>query len=326
MKKCLITGGAGFVGFHLAKSLLESKKSVYLFDNFTRGKQDDDYKELMKNDNVFLLNRDITDPSSFEDLNNFDEVYHFAALNGTENFYNYPDKVIKVGVIGTINLLDWFKNQNKGILVFSSSSETYAGAEALLGKNFPIPTPENIPLVISDPRNTRWSYGGSKILGEILMFSYMKKYELADRIAIIRFHNIYGPRMGFEHVIPQFIERIIRRENPFQIFGSNYTRAFCYVDDAVKSINCIVENSKSMNKIINIGKDDEEIKIIDLAKKLFKIENYEVPIIEKKSPEGSVLRRCPDISKLKDLGFTPTISLDSGLSKTYKWYNKYYKM
>jgi nucleoside-diphosphate-sugar epimerase len=153
----------------------------------------------------------------------------------------------------------------------------------------------------------------------------MKKYELADRVAIIRFHNIYGPRMGFEHVIPQFIDRIIRRENPFKIFGSNYTRAFCYVDDAVKSINCIVENSKSMNKIINIGKDDEEIKIIDLAKKLFKIENYEVPIIEKKSPEGSVLRRCPDISKLKDLGFTPTISLDSGLSKTYKWYNKYYR-
>ena len=89
---------------------------------------------------------------------NFDFIYHFAAINGTNNFYSIPDDVIKVGVIGTINILDWFKNQNRGKLIFSSSSETYAGAEKLLGSKFPIPTDETIPLVINDPKNIRKIY------------------------------------------------------------------------------------------------------------------------------------------------------------------------
>ena len=113
-------------------------------------------------------------------MGNFDVVYHFAAINGTKNFYNSPDQVIKVGVIGTINILDWFKKQDKGVMIFSSSSETYAGTMNMLAGDFPIPTPEMIPLVIDNPKNNRWSYGGSKILGEILMFSYMKKYNLGS--------------------------------------------------------------------------------------------------------------------------------------------------
>lgn len=326
MSKYLITGGAGFIGFQLASHLSKIKSNkVYIFDNFTRGNEDVDFVNLLKKDNVFLIDRDITSPSSFNDLNDFDFIYHFAAINGTNNFYSIPDDVIKVGVIGTINILDWFKNQNRGKLIFSSSSETYAGAEKLLGSKFPIPTDETIPLVINDPKNIRWSYGGSKIIGEVLMYSYMKKYGLNSQLGLIRFHNIYGPRMGFDHVIPQFIERIINKENPFNIYGATATRAFCFIDDAINALELIMNNEKSMGDVFNIGNDKEEIQIVDLSKKLFNVANYQVDTKIQNAPKGSVDRRCPDISKIKKLGFEPSVSLDEGLIKTLKWYKNYYK-
>ena len=126
--------------------------------------------------------------------------------------------------------------------------------------------------------------------------------------------------MGYEHVIPQFIKRLVKKENPFKIYGGEETRTFCYVDDGIKATQMVMEHPETNGKTIHIGREDEEIKIIDLAKNLFKIGGEFPEIIVLPAPEGSVMRRCPDISKLKSLGFVPNISLQEGLKRTYDWY------
>src|SRR3989338_6033507 len=319
MIKTLVTGGAGFIGFHLAKSLANQGHEVTIFDNFARGQEDSEFKQLISNKNVKFLQRDITKAESFNDLEEFDYVYHLAMINGTENFYKMPDKVLKVGIIGTINVLDWFVKQSKGKLLFSSSSEAYSGTLNLLGDKFPIPTHENVPLVVEDPSNVRWSYGASKMLSEVAIYSWAKAYSMKNFV-IIRYHNIYGPRMGNEHVIPQFIERIVKNENPFKIYGGQETRTFCYIDDGVKATRMVMESSETNGKTIHIGRSDNEIKILDLSKKLFEIVNVNPEIKIHESPKGSVMRRCPDTTKLQQLGFVPEVSLEEGLRKTFDWY------
>ncbi|MDD5193392.1 MAG: aminotransferase class I/II-fold pyridoxal phosphate-dependent enzyme [Candidatus Nanoarchaeia archaeon] len=322
MKRVLITGGAGFIGLHLAKHLAEDGYVVVIIDNFERGREDADFNELIKKNNVDFINGDITKYETFDLLEGeFDYVYHLAAINGTENFYNLPDKVLRVGILGTLNILEWFSKQKKGKLLFSSSSEAYAGTMRLLKEKFPIPTPENIPLTVEDSSNVRWSYGASKILSEVAIYSYAKSRGL-DRFSIIRYHNIYGPRMGYEHVIPQFIERIVNEENPFKIYGGEETRTFCYIDDAVKATRMVMETESTNKRIIHIGRSDGEIKIIDIAKELFKISGFYPTIEILEAPEGCVKRRCPDTTKLKEIGFEAKVSLEDGLRKTFDWYNK----
>ena len=320
--KALITGGAGFVGFHLAKHLSSKGYEVHIADNFQRGRKDKDFDNLLKQENIRLIQLDVTQENQFSKLdNNYGQVYHFAAINGTGNFYKIPDQVIKVGVVGTINVLEWFSKKNKnGKIMFSSSSETYAGLMNILGNKFKIPTPEGVPLVVEDPKNVRWSYGASKIFGEVAFFSYAKARNF-KRFSIIRYHNIYGPRMGYEHVVPQFIERIAKKENPFRIFG-NSTRSFCYVDDAVDATQLVMESDKTNGEIIHIGRDDGEIKIKELAEELFDIADFHPKIKLDKEAEGTVKRRCPDIAKLKKLGFNPKVSLKEGLERTFEWYQR----
>lgn len=318
--KALITGGAGFIGYHLAKSLAEDRYDVTVLDNLARGVHDDDFKTLLEHPNVSFIKADITDSNALARLDKqYDYVYHLAAINGTENFYNIPDKVIKVGIIGILNILDWFVASRHGKILLSSTSEAYAGALTLLGDKFPIPTPEDVPLVVLDPHNVRWSYGGSKILSEITMHSYAKARHM-KRYAIVRYHNIYGPRMGYEHVIPQFLQRILRKQNPFPVYGGEETRAFCYVSDGIQATRAVMEHPHTDGQTVHIGKSDEEINIIDLARRLFDITGYHPSLDLHPAPEGSVKRRCPDITKLKQLGFTPRVNLNKGLAKTYDWY------
>ena len=320
MGKVLITGGAGFVGVHLAASLSREDNQVTLIDNFKRGERDKDLKKLLDRENVELVTGDITQRDMFDDLpSNFDYVYHLAAVNGTENFYNIPAQVLKVGTIGTLNVIDWFMGQRRGKLLFSSSSETYSGTSNLMGNAFPIPTPEEISLTVEDPENVRWSYGLGKIVGEVALHSHKKENGL-ENFVIVRYHNIYGPRMGNGHVIPQMIERLTKKENPFKIFGAEETRTFCYIDDTIKATRMIMESKDTNGLTYNIGNSDEEIKIKNLAKKLFDIAKIhpQTEIID--SPEGSVKRRCPDTTKLKNLRFSPRVSLEEGLEKTYNWY------
>lgn len=323
-KSALITGGAGFIGFHLARHLFNQNYNVTILDNFSRGEEDKEFEDLISKENVRFIRGNVINPQTFNQLaGDFDYVYHLAAINGTENFYSRPDEVLKVNVLGTLNILDWFIKQRGGKLLFTSSSETYAGALKLMGDNFPLPTPEEVPLVVDNPTNVRWSYGASKILGEVAIHAYAKSFGMRN-FSIIRYHNIYGPRMGDEHVMPQFIKRIVVGEDPFKILGGLETRTFCYVDDETRATQMVMESDETNGKTIHIGRSDGEIRITDLAEKLFDIAEVNPKLELLPAPEGSVIRRCPDTTKLQNLGFKAEVSLEEGLKKTYEWYkNKF---
>lgn len=318
LTKVLITGGAGFIGYHLSKNLSEHGYDVTLCDNFFRGKKDIELNRLVKNKNVKLINCDLTKKEQLKKLGNgYQYVYHLAAINGTRYFYEMPETVLRVNILSAINILDWFISSDCKKILFASSSEVYAS-----NKNLIIPTPENVPLSISDVYNPRFSYAGSKIAGELLFVNYSRKYNF--RMSIVRYHNIYGTRMGFEHVVPEFITRVLKKEDPFKILGGKETRAFCYVDDAIAATKLVMESEKTDGSITHVGNDTEEVRIIDLAKMMLKRFNFKPRLDIRPSPKGSVKRRCPNISKLRNIGYKPKIDLRTGLEKTFEWYRKVY--
>jgi nucleoside-diphosphate-sugar epimerase len=321
MNKVLVTGGAGFIGFHLVRYLRKLDYEITVIDDFSRGQHDDEFAVFTKQNDIKLINADMRKKDFFKELDNYyDEIYHLAAINGTKNFYNYPEKVLEVNILSLMNILDWINVRNCGKFVFTSSSEAYAGTITEYGNIYDyVPTKETIPLTINNVFNPRFSYGGSKLIGELLTVNFLNAKQV--KYSIVRYHNIYGERMGFDHVIPEFCKRIYNQENPFSIFGGNDTRAFCYVLDGVKATVAVMETNETDKQIIHVGNSNEEIKIIDMAKLLLKIANYNVGITIKDAPEGSVKRRCPDTEKLKSLtGFFSQVNLEHGLALTYKWY------
>ena len=325
-RKILITGGAGFIGLHLANHLLKEygdQAELVLVDNFQRGKADADFKKLLEDGRTKFLELDLTDLASFEKLGTgYDHVYHLAAINGTRNFYEMPHEVLRINTLSLVYMLGWFKEKNRdGKFCFTSSNEAYAGGLNAFGK-LPIPTPEKVPLVIDDPYNPRWSYAATKLVGELFMIHYAQKYDF--RALIVRPHNFYGPRSGFDHVIPEFSARIAKKVDPFQIYGADDTRTFCYISDAVRAMQMLMDSEKTDARpieTVHIGNTDE-VTIKELAERMFKVAGWKPKELDiKSSPQGSVKRRLADISKLQSLtGWQPEVSLDEGLKKTYEWY------
>lgn len=321
MKKILITGGAGFVGYHLAKRLTEQNQEVVIVDDFFKGRMDSDLEKLKEN-GIKLVKLDLTKESSWDEVGSgYDYVYHLAGVNGTKLFYEIPEEVLRIGIESTIYALEWFRTKNKkenSKILYTSSNEAYAGALESFGQ-LPVPTPENVPLVIPDTYNPRWSYAGQKLIGELLFIHYSKAYNF--RMSIVRPHNFYGPRAGYHHVIPEMIERIKKNTNPFPIFGTDDTRSFCYIDDAVEAIQIVMESEKTDGGTYHIGTRVETV-IKDLVEKIFEIINWHPEKIDvKNSLVGSVKRRLPDVSKIKkDTGWEAKISLEEGLKKTISWY------
>ena len=320
MIKNLVTGGAGFIGYHLSLHLARSGQSVTIVDNFLRGKKDAMLQELLGHENVKFLECDLTNVNSLKVLeDDYDYVYHLAAINGTKNFYSRPHDVLRVNLLTTINILDWFVRSNCGKILFSSSSETYAGTHTL--NKLEIPTSESTPLCIDDIQNPRWSYGGSKIAGELLFLNYGKAFQ--KRVSVVRYHNIYGPRMGYDHVMPEFCKKIKNGKHEFSMMGGSETRAFCFIDDAVRATELVMVSEKSDLEIVHIGNQSEEITIDDLAKTMIKLQGKEFNIIKTPAPAGSVSRRCPNVEKLKKLtGFEAKVNLAEGLKITMDWYLK----
>lgn len=326
MKKTLITGAAGFIGFHLSRSLQKENSYLTLIDNFTRNSMDEDFEKLIKQKNVRFINADLAKKDYYSELDEYyDEIYHLAAINGTKYFYEMPYEVLRVNLLTLINLLEWISENNAGKFIFTSSSEVYAGTITEFGNKFDfIPTNEKIPLCIDNVFNERFSYGGSKIAGELLTINYFRRVNMP--YSIIRYHNIYGPRMGFEHVVPEFCKRIYDKCDPFELFGGDETRAFCYITDCVDATIKTMRSKKTDNEIVHIGNDTEEVRIIDLAKLILCISNSKVQLKINKAPSGSVKRRCPDISKIKILsGYNPKVGLNQGLMLTLDWYLKKYR-
>ncbi|KND46789.1 MAG: UDP-glucuronate decarboxylase [Parcubacteria bacterium C7867-006] len=329
MKKILITGGAGFIGFHLAKSLAVNKDNkIVIVDNLQRGKMDDDFNGLLNNENVEFINGDLTSIDFYKSLDkDFEHIYHLAAVNGTKWFYKMPEEVLRINTISLFNILEWIKGfDKKPKLLFTSSNEAYAGALSAFDQ-LPLPTPENVPLVVEDTYNPRWTYGGTKLIGELFVIYYSKAFNIPA--VIVRPHNFYGPRAGFDHVIPEMSKRIIDKQEPFDIFGADESRTFCYIDDAVEAMVMLMDSQKTdvgIAETIHIGNTDE-ITMENLAKKFFKIAGWQ-PVEYKinQGLQGSVKRRLADISKIeKMVGWKPKTNLDDGLSKTFEWYKNYYQ-
>lgn len=215
----------------------------------------------------------------------------------------------------TINLLQKYGSKKKlKRFIYSGSSESYACSVSRF--DYEIPTDENVPLGIEDPLNPRWSYGGSKLHGELACVAACK--EFGTPFTILRYHNIYGPRMGDKHVIPDFIERA--KKSIYELYGHQDTRSFLYVSDAVDATILCAESTDTINEIIHLGSEDE-IKIIELGKIIMKLIKNHNEITIHPSPEGSVKRRAPNITKLKRLiRFTPKYSIEEGLIETIKFY------
>lgn len=324
MKKILITGGAGAIGYHLARRLLiDSDVSLVIADNLQRGKRDDALEDVFTDPRAKFLNLDLTDPKAYSELGRgYDHVYHLAAVNGTKHFYQMPHEVLRINTLSLVYMLEWFRKENKeGKFCFTSSNEAYAGG-LIAFNSLPIPTPEEVPLVIADTYNPRWSYAAGKLIGELFVIHYAAQYGL--RAVVVRPHNFYGPRAGYDHVIPEFSLRIARREDPFVIFGSDETRSFCYMEDAVAAMALLMDSSKTNGipvETVHIG-TREETSIGDLAERMFGVAGWRPKKLEiKNAPDGSVKRRLADVSKLERMtGWKPAVSLDEGLRRTYEWY------
>src|SRR3989338_5155481 len=325
MTKVLITGGAGFIGYHLAKRLARQKGyNITLVDNFFRGKRDADFTALIALTNITFIEADLTEPKSWKKLGGgYDHVYHLVGVNGTRLFYEIPHEVLRIGVSTTVNALDWFRIENKkkgAKILYTSSNEAYSSALEAFGK-LPLPTPENVPLVIADTYNPRWSYGGQKLIGELFFIHYAKAYDF--RMSIVRPHNFYGPREGYEHVVPETIVRVINKVEPFPIFGAEDTRSFCYIDDAVEALQMVMESKKTDGGTYHIGTKEETV-IKYLVENIFDLMKWRPKKLDiKKSPKGSVKLRLADVSKIKkDTGWSAKTSLAKGLKKTIDWYLK----
>jgi UDP-glucose 4-epimerase len=319
----LITGGAGFIGYYLAKRLEKKDFYIDLVDDLSRGKIDKDFKSLIKKKNITFYNIDINSKKfSFFKKKKYDYIFHFAAIVGVKNVVKEPYKVLMKNTSLLESILNICKAQKSlKRLVFLSSSEVYAGTLSKYGLKFP--TKEETPLTCNDFNDPRSTYMISKIYGEVMC------YHSKVPFTIIRPHNIYGPRMGYAHVIPELLRKSSQTKNKhLKVYSPQHKRTFCYIDDAITMIINLSKSTKSKNKVFNIGVDKNEIKIIDLARLILDTLKSNLKILPMPITQGSPRRRCPSIKKYrkidKNIKFT---SLKTGLKNTADWYfnNKKYK-
>jgi UDP-glucose 4-epimerase len=322
-KSVLILGGAGFVGFNLLKTLAE--KNTYklsIADNFSRGKMDDSLSLLVEKYNIKVIKGDFTIPSSFNLLDNeYDQLYMLAAVVGVNNTLEKPHEVIRINTALVYNTLEWTKKVIIKKILYTSTSECYAGTIEAFG--YKVPTPEEIPLSIEDIGHPRFTYAVTKMLGESGFLNYSKK--VGFKCTVVRYHNAFGPRMGFKHVIPHLVQRFLNNESPFKIYGHDQTRSFSFISDSVEGTILAMESEKSDGEIYHIG-SSEEISIEELIKETGRIMNYKGKYENAPTYPGSVSRRCPDITKAEtQLGFKPKVNWKEGLKETVKWYEDFYK-
>jgi len=318
-KVSVVSGGGGFIGHHLVKNL-ERNENVIVLDNFARGTP-----ERLKDcaNNVKVIRCDLTDYDDLKqslsgyEINNF---YHLAAINGTGNFYKIPLQIMDVGVMSCFNILKFSLETEISKIIVASSAEVYQNASI-------VPTPEDIPLIVPSVHNPRYSYALSKIYTEYYSYQFGKIHK--KNISIFRPHNVYGPDMGLQHVVPQFIMEFLKNKSEDQakidVKGSlDAIRSFCYVDDIVAGIKLLSEKNDGVN-VYNIG-TNHKVSMSDLLDEISTISKTEYQINQNDNQHiGGTKLRCPDISKISELGFNPIYSLNQGLTNTYEWYENNYE-
>ena len=304
--KYLITGGSGFIGSHLAESLIARGDEVVIIDNQSTGsitnlKNIDSKVELIDGD---ILDKALLEKYVFES----DYVVHLAAALGVLNIVNKPLQSLKINIQGTENVLE-FADRFKRPVLIASTSEVY-------GKNDKVPLNEVDDRIIGHPLKSRWSYSEAKAVDESLAYFYYLENKLPIRI--VRFFNTVGPRQVGQYgmVVPRFVTAALRNEL-IQVYGSgDQIRCFCHVSDAIRALLLVIDSDKAIGQVFNVG-NNQQISIMDLAKKVIEItgSNSEIKKIpySEAYPEGfeDMQRRVPDISKIRNiLGWSPEIGLD----------------
>jgi nucleoside-diphosphate-sugar epimerase len=316
-KTYLVTGGSGFLGSALVRRLVGAGHRVRVFDNHSRG-------SLIRltdiRDDFELVEGDIRDFAAVERaVRGADAVCHLAFVNGTEFFYSHPELVLDVGVKGMVHVVDACLKNEVGELILASSSEVCHEPGV-------VPTDESVPLCIPDPWNPRYSYAAGKIISEIIALNYGRTR--FQRVVVFRPHNVYGPDMGWEHVIPQFALRMkeIRAGGaspvPFPIQGSGkQTRAFIFIEDFMDALMLVIEKGEHLG-LYHIG-TMEEVTIESLAQIVAKFFGLRIAVMPSEPALGGTLRRCPDIHKISALGFMPKWPLAKGVEITAQWYDEH---
>ena len=315
MTRILVTGAAGFIGYALALRLAEDPDNhVVCADNFVRGEADAEYEALAARSNVERRDVDLTDAAAVAALPEVDVIFHMAALNGTQNFYERPFDVVRCCTLPTMHLLERYGPTGLKRWVYAGTSEAYASTVTRFG--WEVPTAEDVPLSLDDVTNPRWSYAGSKMHGEIATVNGARHFAIPW--TIIRYHNVYGPRMGDKHVVPDFYMRA--RSGLFELYGHEDTRSFIYIDDAVRATIALGFAEAATDSIVNVG-SDREITILDLGRRMMAAAGLEGEIRLHPSPKGSVRRRAPRTDLMRRLiGFEERWILDDGLKATAAYY------
>lgn len=315
MQRYLVTGGTGFLGSALVRRLVAAGHTVRVLDDNSRGAPRRLGAVAGK---IELVEGDIRDAAGVKAaIKGMDCVVHMAAINGTQFFYERPEAVLDVAVRGILAVIDGCRANKVGDLVIASSSEVYQTPAV-------VPTPEDVPLVVPDVFNPRYSYGGGKLISELVALNYGRTG--FKRVVIFRPHNVYGADMGWEHVIPQFAVRAAAacrgrggQTVDFPIQGTGLqTRAFVHIDDFTDGLFGVLEHGKHRT-IYNIG-NDEEVTIGELARRVVAVFGCTANLRPSEAPAGGTDRRCPDITRLRTLGYAPKISLAQGLSEVVRWY------
>lgn len=304
--KYLITGGAGFIGSHLAESLISQGDQVIVFDNLSTGSVNNlaGISKKFKFEQGNILDKAVIDKLVAES----DYVVHLAAALGVFKIVNKPLESLKTNLQGSEVVLEACDKYRKRVLI-ASTSEIY-------GKNDKVPLNEEDDRIIGHPLKSRWSYSEAKAVDESLAYFYYLENKLPIRI--VRFFNTVGPRQvgHYGMVVPRFVSAALKNE-PLSVYGSgDQIRCFCHVDDAVRALLLVMDSEKAVGEVFNVG-NNQQITIMELAKKVIELTGSSSAIekiaYEKAYPEGfeDMQRRVPDISKIKQvLGWTPEINLD----------------
>ena len=305
----LITGGAGNVGSAIANRLSQNTENeIVIIDNLSTG----NLLKIPQKKNVTFIK---ANTNNYNDISpvfgryNFDYVFHYAAVVGVKRTLENPMMVLE-DIEGIKNILSLSKNSGVKRVFYSSSSEVY-------GEPFEIPQNEK-----TTPLNSRLPYAIVKNVGEAFFRSYYQEYGL--EFTIFRFFNTYGPNQSEDFVVPRFLKSALKNE-PIYIYGDGLqTRSFCYVDDNIDTcIKALTEN-KCINDVLNVG-SDIEMTVLDLAKKIIAISKSSSQIIHLDPlKEGDMLRRCPDVSKMKTILERELLSLDEGIIKLMNHYENRY--
>jgi UDP-glucose 4-epimerase/UDP-glucuronate decarboxylase len=317
----LVTGAAGVSGFELTRALLERGEEVLAVDDLRKGGGDDLVALAEEYGGKLELSRlDLASEGAARELSgeSYATFFHLAAIVGVGIVEADPYAAVAQNLRATLAAFDAVRSGGAEALVFASSSECYAsGVDA---GQVSLPTPEDVPLGISDPRLPRWSYAASKIAGESALFAAARAGDFAP--LVLRFHNVYGPRMGLTHVIPELLDRCRRGLDPFPLRGAEQTRSFLYATDAARAVLLGADHVRDQapgegHAILHVG-SGEETSIEELARLIFEVSGHHPRVERLPAPRGSVQRRVPDVSRLRDLGFVVRVSLVEGLISCWR--------